>query len=74
MPSKTLRDLSPLDRAAELLDRARQSGTEVIHVQHDGGAGSLYDLMTHVCVTFTAQGAFLRGNRATVVADAAMAP
>lgn len=26
--------------------------------------------MTHMCVTFTAHGAFLRGNRATVVADA----
>ncbi|MYQ38245.1 Nicotinamidase-related amidase [Streptomyces sp. LamerLS-316] len=26
--------------------------------------------MTHMCVTFTAQGAFLRGNRPTVVADA----
>ncbi|GGZ02965.1 isochorismatase [Streptomyces poonensis] len=26
--------------------------------------------MTHMCVAFTAQGAFLRGNRPTVVADA----
>ncbi|KOV71218.1 cysteine hydrolase family protein [Streptomyces sp. MMG1121] len=26
--------------------------------------------MTHMCVVFTAQGAFLRGNRPTVVADA----
>jgi nicotinamidase-related amidase len=26
--------------------------------------------MTHMCVAFTTQGAFLRGNRATVVADA----
>ncbi len=26
--------------------------------------------MTHMCVLFTAQGAFLRGNRPTVVADA----
>ncbi|MEZ0064762.1 nicotinamidase-related amidase [Streptacidiphilus sp. MAP12-20] len=26
--------------------------------------------MTHMCVAFTAQGAFLRGNHATVVADA----
>lgn len=26
--------------------------------------------MTHMCVTFTAQGAFLRGNHETVVADA----
>ena len=27
-------------------------------------------LMTHMCVTFTAEGAFLRGNQPTVVADA----
>ncbi|MFF7752112.1 cysteine hydrolase family protein [Streptomyces sp. NPDC007971] len=109
-----------LDRASELLTKAREAGAKVIHVQHDGGAGSPYDLsaevgqihkkvapldgetvvtkqvpnafhgtnlgelvdeagnenlvlagfMTHMCVTFTAQGAFLRGNRATVVADA----
>ncbi|WP_067688861.1 isochorismatase family protein [Nocardia jejuensis] len=26
--------------------------------------------MTHMCVTFTSEGAFLRGNRVTVVADA----
>ncbi|MFZ4843161.1 isochorismatase family protein [Mycetocola saprophilus] len=26
--------------------------------------------MTHMCVTFTAEGAFLRGNSATVIADA----
>lgn len=26
--------------------------------------------MTHMCVAFTAEGAFLRGNRPTVVADA----
>ena len=27
-------------------------------------------LMTHMCVTFTAEGAVLRGNQPTVVADA----
>ncbi|MER5747185.1 cysteine hydrolase family protein [Streptomyces sp. NPDC002225] len=109
-----------LDTAAELLARAREVGAEVIHVVHDGGEGSLYDVeawtggihpdvaptegervvrkkapdafvgtdlgdhvdaaghqdvvvigfMTHMCVTFTAQGAFLRGNRPTVVANA----
>ncbi|MGW2320381.1 cysteine hydrolase family protein [Streptomyces sp. NPDC001680] len=109
-----------LDRAAELLEAARAAGARVIHVQHDGGEGSPYDLnaeigqihkkvapvegepvvtkqvpnafhgtdlgqlvdqagntdvvlagfMTHMCVAFTAQGAFLRGNRPTVVADA----
>lgn len=92
----------------------------MIHVQHDGGAGSAYDIredigaihdrvapiggeavvikqapnsfvgtelgelvdaaghqdvviagfMTHMCVNYTTEGAFLRGNRATVVAAA----
>jgi nicotinamidase-related amidase len=109
-----------LDAAADLLERARAAGTTVIHVQHDGGEGSAYDVraeigrihprvapaegeavvvktapnsfvgtdlgervdaaghkdvivigfMTHMCVTFTSEGAFLRGNRPTVVADA----
>ncbi|MEV6967655.1 isochorismatase family protein [Hamadaea sp. NPDC051192] len=109
-----------LDKAADLLARARAAGATVLHVQHDGGTGSPYDLqqeigqihsrvvpiageqvvtktapnafvgtnlgdlvdaaghrdvviagfMTHMCVTFTAEGAFLRGNAPTVVADA----
>ncbi|KOV60631.1 isochorismatase [Streptomyces sp. MMG1121] len=109
-----------LDRASELLEDARAAGAKVIHVRHDGGEGSPYDLnaevgqihkrvapidgepvvtkqapnafhgtdlgelvdeagntdlilagfMTHMCIAFTAQGAFLRGNRPTVVADA----
>ena len=33
-----------LDRAAELLDRARSAGTPVIHIMHDAGAGSPYDV------------------------------
>ncbi|MEV7790485.1 cysteine hydrolase family protein [Streptomyces sp. NPDC087512] len=109
-----------LDAAARLLARARAEGAKVIHVVHDGGEGTPYDIgaeigqihpsvapvdgepvvtkkapdsfhgtelgrlvdeagntdlvvvgfMTHMCVAFTAQGAFLRGNRPTVVADA----
>ncbi|REJ04517.1 cysteine hydrolase [Microbacterium bovistercoris] len=109
-----------LDAAEGLLTRARREGAKVIHVQHDGGEGSPYDIradigrihprvapiegepvvvksapngfvgtdlgdrvdaagnqdvivvgfMTHMCVTFTSEGAFLRGNRVTVVADA----
>ncbi|WP_441249510.1 isochorismatase family protein [Kitasatospora sp. McL0602] len=109
-----------LDSAADLLARARAAGSKIIHVIHDGGEGSPYDIraeiggihprvaptegepvvvkqapdafvgtdlgqhvdaaghedvivigfMTHMCVTFTAAGAFLRGNRPTVVADA----
>ncbi|MBN3848834.1 cysteine hydrolase [Paraburkholderia sp. Ac-20342] len=109
-----------LASASELLGRARAAGAKVIHVVHDGGKGSPYDLddevgkihsmvapiegepivvktapnaffntdlgervdaagnkqvivigfMTHMCVTFTAEGAFLRGNQPTVVANA----
>lgn len=109
-----------LDAAADVLARAREAGATVVHVQHDGGEGSAYDIraeigrihsrvapidgeavvvktapnsfvgtdlgervdaaghkdvvvigfMTHMCVTFTSEGAFLRGNRPTVVADA----
>ncbi|MEU9147201.1 isochorismatase family protein [Streptomyces sp. NPDC048349] len=110
-----------LESAAALLARAREAGTKVIHVQHDGGEGTPYDIradigrihpsvapaegetvvvktaapnafvgtdlgehldaaghkdvivigfMTHMCVGFTVEGAFLRGNQPTVVADA----
>lgn len=109
-----------LKAAASLLADARKAGTKVIHVIHDGGTGSPYDIdapigqihpmvaaiegepivvkqapnsffgtdldkhvdaagnknviiigfMTHMCVNFTTEGAFLRGNQATVVADA----
>lgn len=109
-----------LEAASALLARARAAGTKIIHVMHDGGAGSVYDItedigqihasvapingeavvvkqapnsfvgtnlgelvdaadrqqliiigfMTHMCVTFTAEGAFLRGNQPTIVADA----
>jgi nicotinamidase-related amidase len=109
-----------LDRAADLLARAREAGATVIHVAHDDGPGSVYDhsadigaihervapiageqvvvknapnsfvgtnlgelvdaagnetlvlagFMTHMCVNYTAEGAFLRGNAPTVVADA----
>ncbi|MFD6434201.1 isochorismatase family protein [Streptomyces venezuelae] len=107
-----------LDAAAQLLARAREAGTSVVHVINDGGEGTPYDIraeiggihpkvapregepvvvkqvpnafvgtdldthlkegqdvviagwMTHMCVAFTAQGAFLNGNRPTVVAEA----
>lgn len=109
-----------LDAAADLLGKAREAGATVIHVQHDGGVGSAYDIredigaihdrvapiegeavvvkrapnsfvgtklgdlvdaaghedvviagfMTHMCVNYTTEGAFLRGNRPTVVAAA----
>ncbi|MDR0213168.1 MAG: isochorismatase family protein [Comamonas sp.] len=109
-----------LQAASALLARARAAGTRIIHVMHDGGTGSPYDItadigqihasvapvagepvvvkqapnsfvgtnlgelvdaagrqqliiigfMTHMCVTFTAEGAFLRGNQPTIVANA----
>ncbi|AUG82066.1 Isochorismatase [Kitasatospora sp. MMS16-BH015] len=109
-----------LDSAATLLGRARAAGAHVIHVQHDGGEGTPYDIraeigeihpavapadgesvivkqapnsfhgtdlaeqieaagrghlviagfMTHMCVLFTSEGAFLRGHHPTVVAEA----
>jgi nicotinamidase-related amidase len=33
-----------LDEAATLLDRARSAGVPIIHIQHDDGPGSLYDI------------------------------
>ncbi|MCP3802222.1 cysteine hydrolase [Allokutzneria sp. A3M-2-11 16] len=109
-----------LDNAAELLAAARKAGTKVVHVIHDSGEGTPFDIradigqihprvapvdgehvvvkgfpnsftdtelgelvdasgntdviiagfMTHMCVAATAAGAFLRGTKATVVADA----
>lgn len=109
-----------LQAASALLGRARAAGAKIIHVMHDGGVGSPYDIttdigqihasvapiagepvvvkhapnsfvgtnlgelvdaagrqqliiigfMTHMCVTFTTEGAFLRGNQPTIVADA----
>jgi nicotinamidase-related amidase len=39
---------SALEEGAALLDRARSAGIPVIHVQHDGGEGSLYDIRADV--------------------------
>ena len=36
-----------LDEAAVLLERARSAGIPVIHIQHDDGPGSLYDVSGH---------------------------
>ena len=33
-----------LDEAAALLDRARSAGIPIVHIQHDDGPGSLYDI------------------------------
>ena len=37
-----------LDQAAELLDRARSAGIPIIHIQHDSGEGSPYDVRAEI--------------------------
>ncbi|MFA7512370.1 MAG: cysteine hydrolase family protein, partial [Mycolicibacterium vanbaalenii] len=37
-----------LDEAAALLDRARTAGIPVIHIQHDDGPGSPYDITAEI--------------------------
>ncbi|GAA1834736.1 cysteine hydrolase family protein [Pseudonocardia ailaonensis] len=37
-----------LDQAEELLDRARSAGIPVVHIQHDAGAGSPYDVREEI--------------------------
>jgi nicotinamidase-related amidase len=37
-----------LDQAEELLDRARAAGIPVVHVQHDAGPGSPYDVREEI--------------------------
>jgi len=37
-----------LEAASDLLSRARAAGAKVIHVQHDDGEGSLYDIRTEI--------------------------
>jgi len=36
-----------IDRAAELLERARRAGIPIVHVQHDAGEGTPYDVKGH---------------------------
>ena len=33
-----------LEEASRVLERAREAGTPVIHIAHDAGVGSLYDV------------------------------
>ena len=37
-----------LDQAAELLDRARSAGIPIVHIQHDAGPGSPYDVRAEI--------------------------
>ncbi|MFE9854966.1 cysteine hydrolase family protein [Streptomyces sp. NPDC005780] len=66
--------VAPADGETVVVKQAPDSffGTDL--GEHVDGAGRtdlvIAGFMTHMCVQFTAQGAFLRGNRPTVVADA----
>lgn len=37
-----------IDAAAELLDRARSAGIPIVHIQHDSGEGSPYDVRAEI--------------------------
>jgi len=37
-----------LDQAAELLDRARSARISIVHIMHDAGEGSPYDVRDHI--------------------------
>ncbi|THA76540.1 isochorismatase family protein [Streptomyces sp. A0642] len=66
--------VAPVDGETVVVKRVPDAfvGTDLgEHVEAAGKSDLvLAGFMTHMCVQFTAQGAFLRGNRPTVVADA----
>ncbi|MEW2284315.1 isochorismatase family protein [Streptomyces sp. NPDC047841] len=66
--------VAPLDGEAVVVKTAPDAFHGTGLAEHVDAAGHrdvvIAGFMTHMCVLFTAQGAFLRGNRPTVVADA----
>ncbi|MFE0889013.1 cysteine hydrolase family protein [Streptomyces rochei] len=66
--------VAPLDGEPVVVKKAPNAFVGTDLDRHVDAAGHtdlvLAGFMTHMCVAFTAQGAFLRGNRPTVVADA----
>ncbi|MFI6950189.1 cysteine hydrolase family protein [Streptomyces sp. NPDC050422] len=66
--------VAPADGETVVVKQAPDSFVGTDLGEHVDAAGRndlvLAGFMTHMCVAFTAQGAFLRGNRPTVVADA----
>ncbi|MGM0345283.1 cysteine hydrolase family protein [Streptomyces sp. Adlamb9] len=66
--------VAPADGESVVVKQAPDAfhGTDLGQLVDEAGRGDLViaGFMTHMCVAFTAQGAFLRGNRPTVVADA----
>ncbi|MEV0976265.1 cysteine hydrolase family protein [Streptomyces sp. NPDC049915] len=64
--------LAPVDGETVVVKQVPNAfhGTDLGTHVPDGQDVILAGWMTHMCVAFTAQGAFLRGNRPTVVAEA----
>lgn len=66
--------VAPVDGETVVVKRAPDAFVGTDLGRHIDAAGNtdlvIAGFMTHMCVAFTAQGAFLRGNRPTVVADA----
>lgn len=66
--------VAPSDGEPVVVKTAPDSFVGTDLAEHVDKAGNdnviVIGFMTHMCVTFTAQGAFLRGNRPTVVANA----
>ncbi|MCZ9353244.1 cysteine hydrolase [Streptomyces mutabilis] len=66
--------VAPLDGEPVVVKKAPNAFVGTDLDQHVDAAGNtdlvIAGFMTHMCVAFTTQGAFLRGNRPTVVADA----
>ena len=67
-------DLAPIDGEPVVVKQVPNAfvGTTLAQEVDAAGHKSLViaGFMTHMCVAFTTEGAFLRGNQATVVADA----
>ncbi|WP_432190206.1 cysteine hydrolase family protein [Streptomyces sp. Tue6028] len=66
--------VAPADGEAVVVKKLPDAFLDTDLADHVDAAGNkdvvIAGFMTHMCVAFTAQGAFLRGNRPTVVADA----
>jgi nicotinamidase-related amidase len=66
--------VAPVEGEAVVVKKVPNAFLDTDLADHVDAAGNkdvvIAGFMTHMCVAFTAQGAFLRGNRPTVVADA----
>jgi nicotinamidase-related amidase len=66
--------VAPIEGEPVVVKKVPNAFVDTDLADHVDAAGNkdviIAGFMTHMCVAFTAQGAFLRGNRPTVVADA----